>query len=102
MAEDLKAWLGGRLPEDWFTAAPELTVDRDEITIVGTIAAPQEASDAAAEVTGEAEQGRIARFREQTREARIQIAREAEHRFGRKVAWGARCGGTEALFTTIA
>jgi hypothetical protein len=102
MAEDVKAWLTGRLPQDWFTAAPELTVDRDEITIVGTVAAPQDATDAAAEVTGEAEQGRIARFREQTREARIQIAREAEHRFGRKVAWGARCGDTEALFTTIA
>jgi hypothetical protein len=29
------------------------------------------------------------------------IAREAEHRYGRKVAWGARSGGTRRLFTTL-
>lgn len=101
MPEDVKAWLVGRLPEEWFTAAPELTVDRDEITIVGSLPAPEDAGDAAA-ARAEAEQGRIARFREQTREQRIQIARETEHRFARKVAWGARCGDTETLFTTIA
>jgi hypothetical protein len=102
MADDVNAWLAGRLPEEWFTAAPELTVDRDEITIVGTLAVPDESADATAEARSEAEQGRIARFREQTREQRIQIARETEHRFGRKVAWGARCGDSETLFTTIA
>jgi hypothetical protein len=104
MADDVKAWLTGRLPEEWFTEAPSLTVDRDEITIVGTIAAPDaaDAGDAGAEARVEAEQGRIARFREQTREQRIQIARETEHRFGRKVAWGAKCGDTETVFTTIA
>jgi hypothetical protein len=64
--------------------------DRD----AGTDADPQAA-------TAAAEQGRIARFREQTREERIRIAREAERQFGRKVAWGARCGQTETRFTTI-
>jgi hypothetical protein len=102
MAADVTAWLAGRLPEDWFTAAPRLTVDRDEITIVGTLAVPEDSAAAAADARAEAEQGRIARFREQTREQRIQIAREAEHRFQRKVAWGARCGDTETSFTTIA
>jgi hypothetical protein len=102
MADDITAWLTGRLPEEWFTEAPSVTVDRDEITIVGSLVAPDDASGAAPEVRAEAEQGRIARFREQTREQRIQVARETEHRFGRKVAWGARCGGTETLFTTIA
>lgn len=48
-----------------------------------------------------AESGRISRFREETREARIEIAQQAEHRYGRKVAWGARLGGSEELFTTI-
>lgn len=38
----------------------------------------------------EAEAGRITRCREQTREQRMRIAREAERRFGRKVAWGRR------------
>jgi hypothetical protein len=30
------------------------------------------------------------------------IAREAEHRFGRKVAWGVRGGGETQLFTHLA
>ncbi|HTF55068.1 MAG TPA: hypothetical protein VK735_47130, partial [Pseudonocardia sp.] len=29
------------------------------------------------------------------------IARQAEHRYGRKVAWGAKLGNTEELFTTL-
>ncbi|HEX3824312.1 MAG TPA: hypothetical protein VHV79_07595 [Mycobacteriales bacterium] len=98
MSEEISSWLGGRLPAEWFTEAPTVTVDREEITILGTVAAPEPGGDAAAE----AEQGRIARFREQTREQRIQIAREAEERFGRKVAWGAKCGDTETIFTAIA
>ena len=43
--------------------------------------------------------GRIKRFRETTRRERMQIADEAEYRFGRKVAWGARCGDVHQLFT---
>jgi hypothetical protein len=102
MSEDIKAWLVGRLPAEWFTEAPAVTVDRDEILIVGTLASVDAADGDVAVAQAEAEQGRIARFREQTREARIQIAREAEHKFGRKVAWGARCGDTETLFTRLA
>jgi hypothetical protein len=49
-----------------------------------------------------AEQGRISRWREETRDERIQIAREAEHRYGRKVAWGVTTGETAALFTHLA
>jgi hypothetical protein len=48
-----------------------------------------------------AEQGRISRWREETRDERVQIAREAEHRYGRKVAWCATTGGTTALFTHL-
>jgi hypothetical protein len=101
MSEDIKAWLVGRLPAQWFTAAPQVTVDRDEITIVGTVEAPEDVDGAIDAARAGAEQGRIARFREQTREQRIQIAREAEHRFGRKIAWGAQCGETTTLFTTL-
>jgi hypothetical protein len=58
-------------------------VDREEITIIGTLpVSAEEAEDA-----GFAE-GRTKRFREDTRERRIEIAREAERRFARKVAWG--------------
>jgi hypothetical protein len=31
----------------------------------------------------------------------MRIADEAEHRFGRKVAWGARCGDTRVVFTNL-
>jgi hypothetical protein len=98
--EDARGWFAGRLPDGWFTASPEVTVDREEILVVGTL--PQlaeELSDAAALAAAHA--GRISRFREQTREERIEIARQAEHRFGRKVAWGARLGETTELFTTL-
>jgi hypothetical protein len=92
-AESISAWIGGRLPDEWFTGQPEITVDREEILVVGSLP-PVEGG-------AEAEQGRIARFREETREQRIRIAREAEHRFGRKVAWGARCGEQHRVFTTV-
>ena len=45
--------------------------------------------------------GRIKRFREDTRARRIEIAREAERKFGKKVAWGARCGAVSEMFTTL-
>ncbi len=94
-ADGLAGYLAGRLPDDWFTGAPEVHVDRDEITIVGTVAVPDGASGA------DAETGRIRRFREQTRDARIDIAREIESRFGRQVAWGVVAGGTRELFTNL-
>jgi hypothetical protein len=102
MAEDINAWLVGRLPGEWFTEAPKVTVDRDEILIVGALAAPEIGDGDAAAARAEAEQGRISRFREDTREQRIQIAREAEHKYDRKVAWGVSCGDTEKLFTRLA
>jgi hypothetical protein len=100
-ADDAAGWFAGRLPDGWFTGSPEVTVDRDEILVVGELPAPAvDSSDPAA--VAAAEKGRISRFREDTRDERIAIAREAEHRYGRKVAWGARCGGTRQLFTTLA
>ena len=42
-----------------------------------------------------------ARFREDTRDERMAIAREAEHRFGRHVAWGAEAGETSQVFTNL-
>jgi hypothetical protein len=77
-----------------------VTVDRDEIIVVGTVAAPTVESDDRA-VVAAAESGRIRRFREQTRDARIAIAQEAEQRYLRKVAWGATVGGTTEVFTTL-
>jgi hypothetical protein len=101
-ADDAADWLGGRLPEGWFTGTPEVTVDREEIVIVGTLPAPEVAADATPEATSAAEDGRIGRFREETRDERIGIAREAEARYRRKVAWGAQIGDTRQLFTVAA
>jgi len=94
--EEVRGWFAGRLPDEWFTEPAEVIIDREEITVTGTLpASDEEASDA-----GFAE-GRIKRFREDTRERRIEIAREAEHRFRRKVAWGVRCGTVTEMFTTL-
>ena len=96
-----EAWLAGRLPTDWFTGPVEVTRDRDELLVVGTLAAPDLDSDDETE-REIAARGRIASFREDTRERRIEIARELEHLSGRKVSWGVRIGDTEVLFTHLA
>jgi hypothetical protein len=101
--DEIEAWLGGRVPAEWFTGAVQVTVDREEISVVGALGGPDDlAADVEPHVRAAAEAGRIARFREQTREQRIGIAREAEHRFGRAIAWGATCGETAATFTSLA
>jgi hypothetical protein len=103
-AEDAAGWLHGRLPDGWFTGAPEVRVDREEILIVGELPALDEEftdDDAGRANRAAAVAGRIARFREQTRDERIDIALRAQHRYRRKVAWGARLGEVEELFTTL-
>ena len=104
MSAEIQAWFAGRLPDEWFAEPAEVIVDREEISVVGPLSAPE--AEAAEEGDGgeaarAAAEGRIKRFREQTREQRIEIAREAEHRFRRKVAWGARCGSQVEMFTTL-
>src|SRR5882757_9911052 len=80
-AEDAAAWLRGRLPDDWFTGAPEVRVDREEILIVGELPPLDEEfsdDDSGRANRAAAIAGRISRFREQTREERIDIARQPE------------------------
>jgi hypothetical protein len=93
-------WIAGRLPENWFDGDPDVVVDREEITVIGRLPDAGE---------GESEartSGRAARFREETRSERMRIADEAEHKYGRKVAWGVDVGSGDAteriLFTHIA
>jgi hypothetical protein len=100
-SEEIRGWLTGRLPEDWFDGAPEVVVDREEITVVGTLRVPDTAEGASDAERAAAVRGRITGFREDTREQRIDIARELEHRTGRKVAWGVRVGDERAMFTTL-
>jgi hypothetical protein len=94
---EVAGWFAGRLPDAWFTGPVELVIDRDEITVVGRLPEPDAGEgDAAA-----ARAGRIARFREDTREQRMAIADAAQERYGRSVAWGAACGEDRQLFTTL-
>jgi hypothetical protein len=94
-ADDAAKWFAGRLPEGWFDDV-EVTVDREEITVVGTLAGVDPQTDAS-----EAE-GRIGRFRAETREQRMAVAEEAQARYQRTVSWGARVGDTTTLFTHLA
>jgi hypothetical protein len=99
--EEVQGWFAGRLPDGWFTGAPEVSVDREEILVVGTLPDPEVAKDAAPEVVASARDARIDGFREDTREQRMRIADEAQHRFGRRVSWGASSGDVRKLFTTV-
>jgi hypothetical protein len=94
---EVAGWFAGRLPDGWFTGPVELTIDRDEITVVGSLAEPEAGEgDVAA-----ARAGRISRFREETRQQRMAIADAAQERYGRSVAWGASCGDQRELFTNL-
>jgi hypothetical protein len=99
--DELQGWFAGRLPTDWFTAPAEISSDRDEVLVIGILADPELPKDATEQTIAAARAARIEGFREDTRAHRIRIAQEAEHRFGRKVSWGARCGDLERLFTTL-
>ena len=99
--EELQGWFAGRLPDDWFTEAPSVSTDRDEILVVGRLAEPTLPKDAAADAKTAALQARIDGFREDTRGQRMRIADDAQRRFGRTVSWGAECGDERKLFTTL-
>lgn len=94
-ADDAADWFAGRLPSAWFTSV-EVSTDREEILVIGTLG-----EESATALSGAEAEGRISRFRSETREQRIEIALEAESRYQRKVSWGAALGETTALFTHV-
>jgi hypothetical protein len=98
---EIRGWLTGRLPQ-WFEGPPEVVVDREEITITGALSTPDVAADARDEERAAARRGKAKAFREQTREQRIEIARELETQYGRAVAWGVRVDDEAFLFTNHA
>ncbi len=99
----IRGWFAGRLPEDWRERPPDISIDREEIWVrldLGDLPAEDDqASDAERD---EARVGRAQAFREDTRQQRMKIAREAERRFERKVAWGVRIGEHEQMWTHLA
>jgi hypothetical protein len=96
-----QGWFVGRLPDGWFAGPPEITYDREEILVVGTLPEPEAAKGADAEAQAAARRARIEAFREETRQHRMRIADDAEGKFGRKVAWGVACGDEREIFTTL-
>lgn len=84
---EIGKWLTRKIPKGWFSGPPDVSADDVEILVVGELP------------VGEAGVGR---FREDTRDRRIEIAREAEDLFGRKVSWGVRVDGVAHLFTSLA
>jgi len=100
-ADDAAGWITGAVPDGWFSEPPEVVTDRDEIIIWGRLPRPELAAEATDADRAAAWSGRINQFREDTREDRIRVARQVEHRYQRKVAWGLRCGDAEELFTHL-
>ena len=96
----IAAWFNGRIPEAWFEGPVTIEIDQDELQVVGSLSAPQLPEGASDEELRVAEQARISGYREDTREARMRIAEEAQPAFRRTVSWGAQCGGSRVLFTT--
>ena len=78
------------IPGGWFVGPPDLTVDDDEILIVGTLA------------DGGPGDGDPSAFREATRAARMEIADRVQPATGRSVAWGVTSGDTTTVFTSLA
>ncbi len=101
IAEKLRGWFTGRVPGEWLDGPVDVRADREEITVILPIPAPQLAEEATEAERSAAWDGRTRRFREETRERRIEIASEAEHRFGRTVSWGVRAGDRTTMFTTF-
>lgn len=89
---EIIAWMQGHTTA-LFDGPAEVVVDREEITVIGTLPAV-DGDQSTAE--------RIAAYRERTRGERIAVAREAEELFRRKVSWGVSSGEERAMFTHLA
>jgi post-segregation antitoxin (ccd killing protein) len=100
--ERVVGWFAGRLPAEWQAAPADITIDREEITVRLTVPDVDLPADATEVTRAEARAGRASAFREETREQRMEIAREAQHRYEAKVSWGVAVGDHAELWTHVA
>ncbi|HSF87437.1 MAG TPA: hypothetical protein VLG28_17495 [Acidimicrobiia bacterium] len=100
-ADEVVEWFVAQLQGGWSEAAPEISVDGDEILVMLRIADVELAGRAEGEELLAARKARISNFREETRGKRVEIAAAAEVRFDRKVSWGVRCGDVGVIFTHL-
>ena len=98
---ETKAWFKGRLPKDWFVGEPEITADREEVLIAGELKPVALEPGASEQAVQASREGLIKRFREETRDARMEIADEVEQTWRRKLSWGVSAGGETHLFTHL-
>ena len=102
LVERVRGWFTGRVPKQWQHAPLDVVVDREEIVVRLTLTDVDLPEGTAPAEVDEARAGRTRAFREDTRVQRMEIAREAEHRFERKVSWQASLGERTELFTHVA
>ena len=100
--ERVRGWFTGRVPEEWQEQPVEVSVDREEISVLLTLPDVDLPENASVAEHDEARAGRAKAFREDTRGKRISIAQEAERRFERKVSWQVRVGDHGELWTHVA
>lgn len=98
--QQVRAWVAGRLPQEWSVEPGAVRVDDDEVLVVVNLPPVELGPEATDAERSTAEAARIGGYREESREHRMQIADEGAAAFGRIVSWGAACGGTTVLFTT--
>jgi hypothetical protein len=84
MPTSIEDFFRTKVPSSWFAGPVDVRFDDDEILCVGTL--PPAAS--------------VDEFRDATRKERIEIAREAESAFRRRVSWGVEHEGMQTLFTS--
>jgi hypothetical protein len=101
LQQEIQGWFAGRLPDGWFQGPPDVSVDGDEVLVVGALDEPEVPEGTEDAGRDAARAARIKRFREDTREARMTIADEAQRLYGRTVSWGASVGDVRRLFTTL-
>ncbi|HJW22803.1 MAG TPA: hypothetical protein VJ506_10275 [Candidatus Limnocylindrales bacterium] len=97
--DEIRGWFNGRIPDDWFSGPVSVTGDREEILVTGELADAKVDAKASEAERAAARDSRVDGFREDTRPARMRIAADAEHRFGRKVSWAVAIGGETRAFT---
>jgi hypothetical protein len=98
--DEIRGWFAGRIPDDWFTGPVSVAGDREELLVTGELADVKVDASASDAERAAARASRVDGFRDDTRPARMKIAADAEHRFGRKVSWAVTLGGETHAFTT--
>ena len=82
--EEVRGWFAGRIPDGWFTGPVSVEGDREELLVIGELPDVKVADGATDAERGAARASRTDAFREETRQARMEIAEAAQDRFRRR------------------